>query len=142
MWYPGKIKVLNWIELNNQIKLTEATPRDRKNHHQICIKVMWAGRINHGYKRRVETPYLLPGITKVVNLSLSTGTMPKHLKSAILHPLIKKACLDSDILKHYSSISRITFISKVIDKVVAVIMNEQIYTQSSLFFTVSLLTTT
>ncbi len=54
--------------------------------------------------------------------------MPKNLKSAILQPLIKKALLDSDIFKNYRPISNLTFISKVIEKVVAVTMKEHIYT--------------
>ncbi len=63
-----------------------------------------------------------------MDLSLSTGTMPKNLKSAILQPLIKKALLDSDIFKNYRPISNLTFISKVIEKVVVVRMKEHIYT--------------
>ncbi len=54
--------------------------------------------------------------------------MPTNLKSAILQPLIKKALLDSNIFKNYRPISNLTFISKVIEKVVAVRMKEHIYT--------------
>ncbi len=42
--------------------------------------------------------------------------------------MIKKALLDSDIFKNYRTISNLTFISKVIAKVVAVRMKEHIYT--------------
>ncbi len=54
--------------------------------------------------------------------------MPKNLKSDILQPLIKKTLLDSDIFKNYRPVSNLTFISKVIEKVVAVRMKEHNYT--------------
>ena len=42
--------------------------------------------------------------------------------------MIKKALLDSDIFKNYRPVSNLTFISKVIEKVVAVRMKVHIYT--------------
>ena len=45
--------------------------------------------------------------------------MPKSLKTAVIRPLLKKTGLDSDILKNYCPISNLTFISKVIEKVVS-----------------------
>ena len=37
---------------------------------------------------------LLSTITRIVNLSLSTATMPKSFKTAVLSPLLKKADAD------------------------------------------------
>ena len=62
---------------------------------------------------------LVPIITVVINLSLSSGNMPSNLKEAILIPLIKKACLDSEIFNHSRPISNLTYLSKLIEKVVA-----------------------
>ena len=42
--------------------------------------------------------------------------MPSNLKEAILIPLIK-ACLDSEIFSHFRSISNLTYLSKLIEKV-------------------------
>ena len=62
---------------------------------------------------------LAPFITHIVNLALSSGTFPSKLKSAIVHPLIKKPNLDCEILKNYRPVSNLSFLSKVIEKVIA-----------------------
>ena len=45
--------------------------------------------------------------------------MPKSLKHAIVRPLLKKPPLDKDTLSSYRSVSNLTELSKVIEKVVA-----------------------
>lgn len=62
---------------------------------------------------------LLPVITHIVNLSLSTSIMPSDFKEALINPLIKKALLDSEIFKNYRPVSNLAFLSKIIEKVVA-----------------------
>jgi hypothetical protein len=58
-------------------------------------------------------------IVDIVNTSLSSGVFPSELKSAIIQPLLKKSGLDSEVLKNYRPVSNLSFISKVIEKVVA-----------------------
>ena len=62
---------------------------------------------------------LVPHVTHVVNLSLSSGVFPQILKHALVKPLLKKSNLDSEIMKNYRPVSNIAFIGKVIEKVVA-----------------------
>jgi hypothetical protein len=62
---------------------------------------------------------LLPVITKIVNLSMSQGVMPTDLKKALILPLLKKAGLDIEILKHFRPVSNLTYISKLIERLVA-----------------------
>ncbi len=62
---------------------------------------------------------LLPIITHVINLSLSQSLMPEEIKEALLNPLLKKASLDYEILKHFRPVSNLAFLSKLIEKVVA-----------------------
>ena len=50
---------------------------------------------------------------------MSSGNMPSNLKEAILIPLIKKACLDPEIFNHFRPISNLTYLSKLMEKVVA-----------------------
>ena len=69
---------------------------------------------------------LTPIVTKIVNLSLSTSTMPDEYKDAILTPLLKKITLDFELLKNFRPVSNLTFTSKVIEKVVASRMKEHI----------------
>ena len=48
---------------------------------------------------------LLPTITNIVNLSLSTGIMPASLKTGLVVPILKKNNIDKEILKNYRPIS-------------------------------------
>ena len=43
---------------------------------------------------------IAPIITRIVNLSLSSGVFSKQLKSALVKPLLKKSNLDSNDLKN------------------------------------------
>ena len=61
---------------------------------------------------------ILPLITKVVNLSLRSATMPKSLKTAVIMPVLKKIILEL-ILKNYRPVSNLPFLSKLIERVVA-----------------------
>ena len=54
----------------------------------------------------------------IVNQSLATGKFPDRLKSAMIRPSLKKPGLDSDDLTNYRPISNLTYLSKMIEKVV------------------------
>ena len=62
---------------------------------------------------------LLPIITKIVNLSLSTGVMPDSLKVAELHPSLKKPDADHKQYSSFRPISNLPMLSKVIEKAAA-----------------------
>ena len=61
---------------------------------------------------------LLPHITHVMNISLSSGHFPPIFKSAIVRPLLKKPSLDQNCLKNYRPVSNLSFLSKVLEKIV------------------------
>ena len=65
--------------------------------------------------------FFLPIWMDLVNLSLSQGSM-ECLKNAILNPLIKELdqLIDKDILKNYRPVSNLLFLSKLIERVVAI----------------------
>ena len=73
---------------------------------------------------------LVPTITDIVNMSLRDSLTPKSLKTAVIRPLLKKTGLDSDILKNYRPVSNLTFISKVIERVVSGRLNQQLIKNS------------
>ena len=64
-------------------------------------------------------PVLAPVIAHLVNAALSSGTFPSQLKSAIVMPLLKKLGSDVEVLKNNCPVSNLSFISKVIERVVA-----------------------
>ena len=61
---------------------------------------------------------LLPCITSFINQSLTAGIVSPPLKHAIIRPLLKKIGLDHNDLKHYRPVSNLTFVSKILEKVV------------------------
>ncbi len=56
----------------------------------------------------------LPLVTKIVNLSMSSGEIPLNLKEAIILPLIKKALLDPEILNLIHPVPNLSFLSKLV----------------------------
>jgi hypothetical protein len=66
---------------------------------------------------------LLPSITDIINRSMSESEVPASFKIAIIIPLLKKETLDPDIFKNYRPISNLAFLSKVLERVVAVRLN-------------------
>ena len=63
---------------------------------------------------------LIPVLTLIVNISVSCAEFPKELKRAFLTPLIKKIILDAEILKNYRPVSNLSFLSKLIERIVFV----------------------
>ena len=61
---------------------------------------------------------LLPTLTNIVNLSLSTGCFPDSFKKSLITPLIKKQGLDRESLSNYRPISNLSFLSKLTEKVI------------------------
>ena len=58
-------------------------------------------------------------ITRVINKSLEAGCVPDDLKHANIISLMTRDNLDKDILRNYRSVSNLTFLSKLLKKVVA-----------------------
>ena len=60
---------------------------------------------------------LLPALTRLVNLSLSTGSM-EGLKNSIVTPIIKKVGSDPEVLKNYRPVCNTLYLSKTIERTV------------------------
>ena len=58
-------------------------------------------------------------LSPIVTASLNHAIVPLSLKTALIRPLLKKPRLDQEILKNYRPVSNLSFISKVLEKVVA-----------------------
>ena len=69
---------------------------------------------------------LVTPITNIINYSLREGSFPNCFKTACVTPLFKKPNLDRNLLKHYRPVSDLSFISKLIEKVVAKQLNNYI----------------
>ena len=62
---------------------------------------------------------LFKPITTIINLSLESGTFSLSFKEAHVTPLLEKSNLPVNNLKNYRTVSNLTFISKIIEKVVS-----------------------
>ena len=70
--------------------------------------------------------HLLPMVTRIVNLSLSSGSFPSNLKEAIVKPILKKHSLSTEEFSNFRPVSNLKFISKAIEKVVAAQLTEHL----------------
>ena len=61
---------------------------------------------------------IIPVLTLIVNVSLETAEFSDELKKAFVTPLIKKALLDCEILKNYRPVSNLSFVSKLLERIV------------------------
>ena len=73
-------------------------------------------------------PVLLPTITGMVTLSLTTDFMPDALKISSLSPTLKKPTADLKQLTNFWPISNLKFISKLVEKSVAVQLTKHVMT--------------
>ena len=62
---------------------------------------------------------LLPVITRVVNLSLTSGQVPDRFKVTMLKPLLKKSGAGHEPFSNFRPVSSLYFLSKVTEKAVA-----------------------
>ena len=61
---------------------------------------------------------IIPIVTSIVNTSLSSGIVPQCFKLALVKPLLKKASLYPNCLKHYRPASSLSFLSKILERIV------------------------
>uniref|UniRef100_A0A803SYC6 Reverse transcriptase domain-containing protein n=1 Tax=Anolis carolinensis TaxID=28377 RepID=A0A803SYC6_ANOCA len=59
-------------------------------------------------------------LLKIINSSLEQGVFPEGLKEAVVSPLLKKTDLDRSVPSSYRPVSNLSFLGKVIERAVAV----------------------
>jgi hypothetical protein len=69
---------------------------------------------------------LLPVFERMINLSLSTGVVPRAFKTASVIPLLKKPGLDPDVLGNYRPVSNLPFVSKILERAVSDQLSEHL----------------
>lgn len=68
-------------------------------------------------------PTIALDVLNIINSSLINGIVPDGFKHAVVQPLIKKPGLDISVLSNLRSISKLSFISKILEKVVFTQLN-------------------
>ena len=62
---------------------------------------------------------LLPFLTVMINRSLHEGCLPASQKHAVVCPLLKKSTLDATELKNYRPVSKLSFTSKLVQRIIS-----------------------
>ena len=62
---------------------------------------------------------MLPYLTAMVNASLREGSLPESQKRAVVTPLFKKPSLDAQDMRNYRPVSNLSFVSKLVERIVA-----------------------
>ena len=63
--------------------------------------------------------HIAPVICHLCNLSMQSGMFPSQLKQARVLPLLKKATMDPDVTSSYRPISNLSYISKLVERIVS-----------------------
>ena len=66
---------------------------------------------------------LSPPILNIINKSIDSSQVPSVFKESIVTPLLKKPTLDPEALKNYRPVNNLPFVSKILEKIIAVRMN-------------------
>ena len=72
--------------------------------------------LTHVLKEHVSS--LVPIITKMVNISMSSGTVQPSFKMALVTPSLIKATLDPNTLKSYIPVSKLPYLSKILERII------------------------
>lgn len=65
-------------------------------------------------------PTLCPAMASIINISLALGVVPTSFKTAVVIPTLKKPGLDPDDPSNHRPISNLPFLSKILERAVAV----------------------
>ena len=75
---------------------------------------------------------LAPLVTRIVIVSLSTGSVPSGLKQALVTPILKKQGLDANDLRNFGAVSNLPFVSKILERVVLLQLQSHLCTNNLL----------
>jgi len=75
---------------------------------------------------------LVPTITNIVNLSLSSGNFHHTLKESAISPLLIKPTLDKDEMSNYRPISNLSLVSKIIERIVKSRLSDHLLASNNL----------
>ena len=74
---------------------------------------------------------LSPFLSALCNMSLRTGVVPASFKTSVITPLIKKSSTDVNTLQNYRPISNLSFVSKLLERLVSTQLRPHPFSASS-----------
>ena len=69
---------------------------------------------------------LTPIITSIANASFQSGIFPQKYKHGMVTPLLKKPNLDKEVLSNYRPVTQLSFVSKILERLVSIQLDEHL----------------
>ena len=119
-WILTKLNSFGW-EVNNSFKRL-------KTNRWRFLEIRWSSAyrerprchdwwsVDHARTCPENLPCII--LTDMCNKSMQEGCLPASQKHAIISPIIKKAGMDAEDVKSYRPISNLTYMSKLIERMV------------------------
>ena len=120
--YVGKNKCIIIIIIIIIITTSEVRSIILKSTNASCDLDPFPTRL---LKHYIDDDLIVP-ITAIINLSMREGVVPPAFKQALVNPLIKKKTLYRNEFKNYRPISNLSFLSQILEKIVAKRLNAHI----------------
>ena len=70
---------------------------------------------------------VVPVLTTLFDISLSSGIVPTAFKQAIIKPVLKKTGLDANELKNFRPVSNLPFLPNILEKVVLARLSKHLF---------------
>ena len=119
------------VALAGECSFTDFSPVTENELRSIVMKSPTKGcsldPIPTRMVKQVMTSFI-PLMTALINSSLASGDIPDSMKVARVSPLLKKPSMDSEDLKSYRPVSNLSFLSKLLERVVAKKLQSYIWT--------------
>ena len=112
-------------QLLNEFKLVNGEVVSGFVNH-LCSKSCTLDPIPSSVFKRCRH-YVLPVITRIVNLSLTSRQVPDRFKVAMLKSLLKKNGADHELFSNFRHVSNLYFLSKVTEKAFAAQLMDQLF---------------
>jgi hypothetical protein len=112
-----KFKCTNTREIENVIKSLKT--RNSKGYDEISVKIL-----------KISAPFISSPLTHICNRVLSTGVFPSRMKYSEIIPIFKNG--DRTNMTNYRPISLLSSISKIVEKVIYIRLNQHIVTNNIL----------
>ena len=109
--------------------MNQFTPTTTSEVRSIILKSTNASCDLDPFPARLLKHYiddLIIPITAIINLSMQDGVVPHDFKQALVTPLIKKKTLCRNEFKNYRPTSNLSFLSKILERVLAKRLNVHI----------------
>ena len=121
--FPYKVQNIPQVqktEIRSEMNVIQRASEDenKKTYFELIVKSCDLDPLPTSVLKNCLDILITP-ITDIINISMETGTFPQNFKEAHVRPLLKKTSLPKNELKNYRPVSNFSFISKILETMIA-----------------------